>query len=148
VPRHRFLSRRPPASMWRMSALPVPRALGACPGLPLRGIGSGLVLAFLLVVLGGGPVGAQPAALAPPAGAVTIPAGEEQATVVADQMQQVGGATHLMIAVGNVEITRGQTRLLADRLEINRDTGQAVALAKVVFYDGPGAWSATASTTT
>jgi lipopolysaccharide assembly outer membrane protein LptD (OstA) len=67
---------------------------------------------------------------------------------VADQMQQVGGATHLMIAVGNVEITRGQTRLLADRLEINRDTGQAVALAKVVFYDGPGAWSATASTTT
>jgi LPS-assembly protein len=94
-------------------------------------------LAFLLVVLGGGPVRAQPAALAPPAGAVTIPAGEEQATVVADQMQQVGGATDLMIAIGNVEITRGQTRLLADRVEINRDTGQAVAQGKVVFYDGP-----------
>ena len=94
-------------------------------------------MAFLLVVLGGGPVGAQPAAQAPPAGAVTIPAGEEQATVVADQMQQVGGAADLMIAIGNVEITRGQTRLLSDRVEINRDTGQAVAQGKAVFYDGP-----------
>ena len=70
------------------------------------------------------------------------------ATVGADQLQQVGGATDLMIAVGNVEITRGQIRLLADRVEINRDTGQAVSHGKVVFYDGPDARPATGSTTT
>ena len=57
--------------------------------------------------------------------------------LAADQLQQVGGATDLMIAVANVEITRGQSRLLADRVEINRDTGQAVVQGKVVFYDGP-----------
>jgi LPS-assembly protein len=68
---------------------------------------------------------------------VAIGAGEEQATVLADQIIQVGGSTDLMIAVGDVEITRGQSRLLADRVEINRDTGQAVAQGKVVFYDGP-----------
>ena len=57
--------------------------------------------------------------------------------MVADQIQQVGGSSDLLIAVGNVEITRGQSRLLADRVELNRDTGQAVAQGKVVFYDGP-----------
>jgi len=60
------------------------------------------------------------------------PAGGE-ATVVADQIQQVGGSSDLMIAVGNVEITRGQTRLLADRVELDRDTGQAMAQGKVVL---------------
>lgn len=70
-------------------------------------------------------------------GGVTVRAGGEEATVVADQIQQVGGAADLLIAVGNVEITRGQSRLLADRVELNRDTGQAVAQGKVVFYDGP-----------
>jgi LPS-assembly protein len=79
---------------------------------------------------GVGPAGAQP-------GGMTVRAGGEEATVVADQIQQVGGATDLLIAVGNVEITRGATRLLADRVELNRDTGQAVAQGKVVFYDGP-----------
>jgi LPS-assembly protein len=68
---------------------------------------------------------------------VTVGAGGEQASVVADQIQQVGGATDLLIAVGNVEITRGQSRLLADRVELNRDTGEAIAQGKVVFYDGP-----------
>ena len=57
--------------------------------------------------------------------------------MIADQLQQVGGATDLLIATGNVEIIRGATRLLADRVELNRDTGQAVAQGKVVFYDGP-----------
>jgi LPS-assembly protein len=116
----------------------------ARPVLPIRSgrllarcLGSALLVGFVLAVAGAGPGWAQPAALGSQAGAVTIPAGEEQATVVADQLQQVGGATDLLIAVGNVEITRGQTRLLADRVEINRDTGQAVAQGKVVFYDGP-----------
>ncbi len=104
---------------------------------PVRPVGSLLLWSVLLALLGAGPVWAQPASPGPRPGGVTIPAGEEQATVVADQMQQVGGATDLMIAIGNVEITRGQTRLLADRVEINRDTGQAVAQGKAVFYDGP-----------
>jgi LPS-assembly protein len=69
-------------------------------------------------------------------GGVTVSAGGEEATVVADQIQQVGGTADLLIAIGNVEITRGQSRLLADRVELNRDTGQAVAQGKVVFYDG------------
>jgi lipopolysaccharide assembly outer membrane protein LptD (OstA) len=84
----------------------------------------------LLALLGAGPGWAQPASPGPRPGGVSIGAGEEQATVLADQMQQVGGAVDLMIAIGNVEITRGQSRLLADRVEINRDTGQAVAQGK------------------
>ncbi len=91
---------------------------------------SGLLSAWLAV-----PVGAQPAS--PPSGGVSIGEGGEQATVVADRIQQVGGAADLLIATGNVEIVRGQSRLLADRVELNRDTGQAVAQGKVVFYDGP-----------
>ena len=42
-------------------------------------------------------------------------------------IEQVGGPTDLLIATGNVEITRGPPALLADRVEINRDTGEAVA---------------------
>ena len=95
----------------------------------------GLLLAALLsagavIAPGAGPARAQ-------SGVATVRAGGEEATVIADQLQQVGGATDLLIAIGNVEIIRGQTRLLADRVELNRDTGQAVAHGKVVFYDGP-----------
>ena len=56
---------------------------------------------------------------------------------MADQIQQVGGSQDLLIAVGNVEIVRGQSRLLADRVELNRDTGQAMAQGRAVFFDGP-----------
>jgi LPS-assembly protein len=91
----------------------------------------------MLVLLGAGPGWAQPVSPSPRPGGIAIGAGEEQATVLADQILQLGGPTDLMIAVGDVEITRGQSRLLADRVEINRDTGQAVAQGKVVFYDGP-----------
>jgi len=89
------------------------------------------------VLLGAGPGWAQPVSPAPRPGGIAIGTGEEQATVLADQILQLGGPNDLMIAVGDVEITRGQSRLLADRVEINRDTGQAVAQGKVVFYDGP-----------
>ena len=101
-------------------------------GLEPRGLVLGSILALLLVVLARAPASGQSSA-----GAFSIPAGSEEATVVADQLQQVGGTSDLMIAIGNVEIVRGQTRLLADRVEINRDTGQAIAQGKVVFYDGP-----------
>ena len=42
-----------------------------------------------------------------------------------------------LVAIGNVEIVRGQIRLLADRVEINRDTGRAVAQGKVCSTTGP-----------
>src|SRR6266545_4985947 len=77
-----------------------------------------------------------PPAWSQPKGPVTIRAGGQEATVLADQLQQVGGANELLIAVGNVEITQGQSRLLADRVELNQDTGEAVAQGRVVFFDG------------
>ena len=99
-----------------------------------RSIGIALLWLLVSIAAGAAPGWSQTAA---PAGGVSLAVGGEEATVVADQIQQVGGTSDLMIAVGNVEITRGQTRLLADRVELNRDTGQAVAQGKVVFYDGP-----------
>ena len=66
---------------------------------------------------------------------LSIQAGDQEATILADQIQQVGGANQLLIAVGNVEITHGRTRLLADRVELNQDTGEAVAQGRVVFFD-------------
>jgi LPS-assembly protein len=62
------------------------------------------------------------------------PGGETN--VVADRMQQIGGDADLLLATGNVEITRGDTRLMADRVELNQATGEAVAQGKVVFFDG------------
>ena len=62
------------------------------------------------------------------------PAG--QTSVVADKIQQVGGDSDLFLATGNVEITRGGNRLVADRVELNRATGEAVAQGKAVFFDG------------
>ena len=93
------------------------------------------VAAFLLV----GPaivLATAPPALAQQRAPVTIRQGEQEATILADEIQQVGGPTDLLIAVGNVEITQGQSRLLADRVELNRDTGEAVAQGRVVFFDG------------
>lgn len=117
-----------------MSALRFPVRSMSAPSGFTRGTRM-VLLATLLAVeaclgLAAGPARAQP-------GGVKVQAGGEEATVIADQLQQVGGATDLLIAIGNVEIIRGQTRLLADRVELNRDTGQAVAQGKVVFYDGP-----------
>src|SRR5262245_8658809 len=81
----------------------------------------------------GTPADAQPAGARAPM--VIRDAGQES-VIVADRLQQVGGAQDLLIAVGNVELTQGATRLLADRIELNRDTGEAVAQGKVVFFDG------------
>jgi len=77
-----------------------------------------------------------PAAWPQPKSPLTIRAGGQEATVLADQIQQVRGANELLIAVGNVEITQGLVRLLADRVELNQDTGEAVAQGRVVFFDG------------
>ena len=39
-----------------------------------------------------------------------------EVTVLADRLEQVGG-DNLLVASGNVEITRGRSRLIADRVE-------------------------------
>ncbi len=98
----------------------------------VRSVTGFLVAAALLLTLISTAWAQTPPAKSP----VTIRAGDQETSIVADQIQQVGGATDLTIAVGNVEITRGNTRLLADRVEVNRDTGEAVAQGKVVFFDG------------
>ena len=64
---------------------------------------------------------------------VTVPGEGGDVSVLADRLDQVGS---LLIGIGNVEITKGSSRLTADRVEINRDTGEATAQGKVIFYDG------------
>ncbi len=103
----------------------------------VRHAGALLFWSVLSTGLGAVPSWAQPAAPLSSGATVQIGASGEEATVVADRIEQVGGSSDLLIAVGNVEITRGPNRLLADRVELNRDTGQAVAQGKAVFYDGP-----------
>src|SRR5207247_6370804 len=58
---------------------------------------------------------------------VTLRDSSGETSVVADRIQQIGGDSDLLLATGNVEITRGGSRLLADRVELNRNTGEAVA---------------------
>lgn len=88
----------------------------------------------LLAVALWGLVGPWPALAQQSALSLSGPGGGTD--IVADRMQQVGGDADLWLATGNVEITRGETRLAADRVEINRATGEAVAQGKAVFFDG------------
>ena len=133
--RLRWSIRRSPASAWPARAvrcrpfLVRPRSAPGFGSLSIRGV--------LLTLVSAALAWAQPSLGAAQSGALSIPMDGEETTIVADQIQQVGGTTDLLIAIGNVEIIRGQTRLLADRVELNRDTGQAVAQGKVVFSDGP-----------
>jgi LPS-assembly protein len=64
---------------------------------------------------------------------IQTPGGE--VSVLADRFESIG-PDNLIIATGNVEVTRGTGRLLADRVEINRATGDAVAIGRAIFYDG------------
>jgi LPS-assembly protein len=91
-----------------------------------------VVLVLAACLLGGVALGCPAQAQAP--GSVTLDAPGGEVTITADQMEQPG--PNVLIARGNVELTRGTTRLLADRVEVNRDTGDAVALGRVIFYDG------------
>jgi LPS-assembly protein len=97
-----------------------------------RSRGGFLLVAAALVLALSAPAEAQTAAPQTP---VTVRTAGGDVTVVADKLEQVG-AENLLIATGNVEITRGAARLMADRVEINRATGEAVAEGRVVFYDG------------
>jgi LPS-assembly protein len=105
-------------------------ALDLCPRGRLTPRGWAVVLAVALWGLAGpGPALAQQSPLS-----LSGPGGETN--IVADRMQQVGGDSDLLLATGNVEITRGGNRLVADRVEINRATGEAVAQGRAVFFDG------------
>jgi LPS-assembly protein len=95
-----------------------------------RGVAALAVAAALSLALG------VTAARSQPKSPVTITAGGQEATILADEIRQIGGANELLLATGNVEITQGESRLLADRVELNRDTGTAVAQGRVVFFDG------------
>lgn len=66
---------------------------------------------------------------------VTVQTAGGDVTILADRLEQVG-PDNLLLATGNVEITRGTARLMADRVEINRGTGDATAQGRVIFYDG------------
>lgn len=57
----------------------------------------------------------------------------EDVTVLADRLEEIG---NVLIATGNVELTRSTSRLLADRVELDRQTGDAVATGNVILYDG------------
>jgi LPS-assembly protein len=115
---------RPPTARPRASEL------GASRSRPGTLAGALALVAWLVLAVAA--ASAQPAGRAP----LVISDGGEEASILADQIEQVGGAQDLLIATGNVEITQGASRLLADRVELNRDTGLAVAQGKVVFFDG------------
>ena len=53
---------------------------------------------------------------------VTVGTAGGDVTVLADRLEEVG-PERLLVATGNVEITRGRARLIADRVEINRESG-------------------------
>ncbi|MCI0547408.1 MAG: LPS assembly protein LptD [Candidatus Rokubacteria bacterium] len=88
-----------------------------------------IAVAYMLwLLLAPGAAGAQP----PPR---TFQEGGEEVSIVADRLEEVAGPPRLLLAIGNAELTKGLTRLVADRIELNRDTGEAVAIGRVVFSD-------------
>ncbi len=110
----------PDGPSWNDTTVPRP-----CLRLPLVAV----LVALACVALLARParVRAQPAPL-------SITEGGTEVNILADDLQQIGA--NLTVATGNVELTQGQSRLLADRVELNRDTGEVVAQGKAVFYDG------------
>lgn len=86
---------------------------------------SGILLGFACLVVASSAFAQAQLTLGGEAGGVNI---------LADHVEQVPGG--LMVATGNVEITRGSSRLTADRVEVNQETGEAVAQGRAIFYDG------------
>ena len=92
-----------------------------------------VTLALACAALGPGAVWGQ---TTPPRTPLALGPGTGQASVLADRVEQIAGPPALTIATGNVEISQGLTRLLADRVEINHDSGEVAAQGRVVFFDG------------
>jgi LPS-assembly protein len=80
-------------------------------------------------------VSAAQAPAPPPQVPVTVGTVGGDVTITADTLEEVG-PDRLLVGTGNVELTQGKARLIADRVELNRETGDAVAQGRVVFYDG------------
>src|SRR2546422_3131688 len=95
---------------------------------------SSFIPLFVVLLLGSASLPAAPFVAEAQTPRTVQTAGGEVA-VVADRFEQVG-PDNLLVATGNVEVTRGTARLLADRVEINRATGDATAVGRVIFYDG------------
>src|SRR2546427_4540055 len=95
---------------------------------------SSFIPLFVVLLLGSASLAAAPFVAEAQTPRTVQTAGGEVA-VVADRFEQVG-PDNLLVATGNVEVTRGTARLLADRVEINRATGDATAVGRVIFYDG------------
>ena len=93
-----------------------------------------LVALALIACLLAGVVDSPRLAQAQVPGSVTVDTPGGEVTITADRMESPG--SNLVVATGNVELTRGTTRVLADRIDINRDSGDAVAVGRAVFYDG------------
>lgn len=87
-----------------------------------------VVVLLLLTCLAAAPVWAQ-------GRGTTVPTAGGEITVFADSLEEIG-PDELLVASGNVEVIRGSQRLLADRVEVNRATGEAVAEGRVILYDG------------
>ena len=92
-----------------------------------------LVIVFTGLLAAGHAWSPTPAGAQGASATVTTPGGD--VTILADRLEEIA-PDNLIIATGNVEITKGTARMLADRVEINRATGAAVAEGRVVFYDG------------
>src|SRR5262249_43894714 len=56
-------------------------------------------------------------------------------TVYADHVQNLE-QEKLLLAEGNVQLEQGDVRLESDRMEVNTETGEAVASGRVVLFDG------------
>src|SRR3989442_6723512 len=95
---------------------------------------SSFIPLFVVLLLGSASLAAAPFVAEAQTPRTVQTAGGEVA-VVADRFEQIG-PDNLLVATGNVEVTRGTARLLADRVEINRATGDATAVGRVSFYDG------------
>lgn len=70
--------------------------------------------------------------------ATPAPAGQERLEVTADGMEYDGGLIH---ARGNVVITKGQDRLTADQVTVNRETEDAEATGNVTMQRGGSVWT-------
>src|SRR3989475_8809399 len=95
---------------------------------------SSFIPLFVVLLLGSASLAAAPFVAEAQTPRTVQSAGGEVA-VVAARIEQAG-PDNLLVATGNVEVTRGSARLLADRIEINRATGDATAYGRVIFYDG------------
>src|SRR5258706_12318062 len=94
----------------RCSVRSMPGPSGLARGVPPILLALFLSAAVSLALLAGS-AWAQP-------GGVTVRAGGEEATGIADHLQQGGGPSDLLIATGNVEIIRGPTPRLSHPAEL------------------------------